>query len=101
MEGNYLTLADFTPQMIIIGIVVLAIQLVICYKIEKSMVSSIPLCVLVFGLFLSSLAPVWNIGSKEFQATMSTLMYYFCITSIGDIVAWLIYYIHSLIAHRY
>ena len=100
MEVNFLTLSDFTPLMICIGIIVLIAQYIMIIKV-KSMANMIPLCVLVFALFVSSLAPAWNIGSSEFQKVMSDLMYYFCISSIGDIVAWLIYYIYCLVGHKY
>ena len=100
MEVNFLTLSDFTPLMIVIGIIVLIAQYIITLKV-KSMANMIPLCVLVFALFVSSLAPAWNLGSNEFQKVMSNLMYYFCISSIGDIVAWLIYYIYCLVKHKY
>ena len=99
MEVGFLTLSDFTPLMLCIGAIVLVVQYIIIIKV-KSMANMIPLCVLVFALFISSLAPAWNIGSSEFQKVMSDLMYYFCISSIGDIVAWLIYYIYCLIRRK-
>ena len=101
MEVSFLTLSDFTPLMLVIGTVVLIMQLIACFRDKQSNLFYLPLCILVLGLFVSSLAPVWNFGSKEFQAFMGNLMYYFCITSIGDIVAWLIYYTYCLVKHKY
>ena len=101
MEVRFLTLSDFTPVMLIIGLVVLILQLIACFKDTNSNLFYLPLCILVFGLFVSSLSPVWNIGPKEFQALMGNLMYYFCISSIGDIIAWLIYYTYCLVRHKY
>ena len=101
MEVRFLTFSDFTPLMLTIGGIVFLLQLIASFKSKKTIVSSIPLCLLIIGLAISSLAPVLNIGSTTFQSTMSNLMYYFCISSIGDIVAWLTYYIYSLLAHNY
>lgn len=101
MEIKFLTLSDFTPTMLIIGLIVLIVQLILCFKTKRSPLNSLPLCILIIVLILSSISPVWGIGSEGFQKVMADLMYYFCISSIGDIVAWIIYYTYCLIKSNY
>lgn len=101
MEIRFLTLSDFTPLMLCIGLLVFIVQLILCFKTKKSPRNSLPLCILIIVLIISSISPVWGIGSENFQKVMAGLMYYFCISSIGDIVAWITYYTYCLIRHKY